>query len=220
MSALLPTARRRSKRRWSTSTSGRCLARSVAAFQNTRFKIADMRTGIDVAQAFIDPVCDAAQRGQAIARTMRRRRSCITSELEGRVTDNCCAAARWSRLHGRVSRSAACTRQCARFPNLRGHVPRSCARSSPARSASTRARKLRPGDMRCFIGLGVMGYPMAGYLAKNGHDVAVYNRTAATAGKWCAENTGSKAATPAAAASGRQTSCSPVLVMTTTFVTL
>ena len=53
-----------------------------------------------------------------------------------------------------------------------------------------------------FIGLGVMGYPMAAYLAQNGHDVAVYNRTAATAGKWCEENTGSKAATPAAAASG------------------
>lgn len=53
-----------------------------------------------------------------------------------------------------------------------------------------------------FIGLGVMGYPMAAYLAKNGHDVAVYNRTAATAGKWCEENTGTMAATPAAAASG------------------
>jgi 3-hydroxyisobutyrate dehydrogenase-like beta-hydroxyacid dehydrogenase len=53
-----------------------------------------------------------------------------------------------------------------------------------------------------FIGLGVMGYPMAAYLAKNGHDIAVYNRTAATAGKWCEENTGTVAATPAAAASG------------------
>ena len=52
-----------------------------------------------------------------------------------------------------------------------------------------------------FIGLGVMGYPMAAYLAQNGHDVAIYNRTAATAGNWCEENTGSKAATPAAAAS-------------------
>lgn len=53
-----------------------------------------------------------------------------------------------------------------------------------------------------FIGLGVMGYPMAAYLAKNGHDVAVYNRTADKAGKWCEENTGTIAATPAAAASG------------------
>lgn len=53
-----------------------------------------------------------------------------------------------------------------------------------------------------FIGLGVMGYPMAAYLAKYGHDIAVYNRTAATAGKWREENTGTVAATPAAAASG------------------
>jgi len=53
-----------------------------------------------------------------------------------------------------------------------------------------------------FIGLGVMGYPMAAYLAKNGHDVAVYNRTADKAGKWCEENTGTIAATPGAAASG------------------
>jgi 3-hydroxyisobutyrate dehydrogenase-like beta-hydroxyacid dehydrogenase len=53
-----------------------------------------------------------------------------------------------------------------------------------------------------FIGLGVMGYPMAAYLAKNGHAVAVYNRTADKAGKWCEENTGTMAATPAAAASG------------------
>ena len=53
-----------------------------------------------------------------------------------------------------------------------------------------------------FIGLGVMGYPMAVYLAKHGHDVAVFNRTAAKARKWCDENTGTMAATPAAAASG------------------
>ena len=35
-----------------------------------------------------------------------------------------------------------------------------------------------------FIGLGVMGYPMAGHLAKAGHSVCVYNRTAAKAQKW------------------------------------
>ena len=51
-----------------------------------------------------------------------------------------------------------------------------------------------------FIGLGVMGYPMAGYLTNNGHDVVVYNRNSAKAGKWCGEYTGSSAATPAAAA--------------------
>ncbi|SDU04780.1 NAD(P)-dependent oxidoreductase [Stappia sp. ES.058] len=52
-----------------------------------------------------------------------------------------------------------------------------------------------------FIGLGVMGYPMAGYLAsKGGHDVTVYNRTAAKAEKWVAEHGGRHAPTPEEAA--------------------
>jgi 3-hydroxyisobutyrate dehydrogenase-like beta-hydroxyacid dehydrogenase len=51
-----------------------------------------------------------------------------------------------------------------------------------------------------FLGLGVMGYPMAGHLAKAGHTVTVYNRTAAKAQKWAAEHGGAHAATPAAAA--------------------
>ena len=51
-----------------------------------------------------------------------------------------------------------------------------------------------------FIGLGVMGYPMAGYISKGGHNVTVYNRTAAKADKWITEYKGSKAATPAKAA--------------------
>ena len=38
-----------------------------------------------------------------------------------------------------------------------------------------------------FIGLGVMGYPMAGYISKAGHDVTVYNRTKAKAEKWVKE---------------------------------
>lgn len=53
-----------------------------------------------------------------------------------------------------------------------------------------------------FLGLGVMGYPMAGYLAKAGHDVTVYNRTAAKAEKWAAEFGGGCAKTPAKAAQG------------------
>ena len=52
-----------------------------------------------------------------------------------------------------------------------------------------------------FVGLGVMGYPMAGYLAKSDHDVVVYNRTAAKAEAWCAEFAGTSANSPAAAAS-------------------
>ena len=52
-----------------------------------------------------------------------------------------------------------------------------------------------------FIGLGVMGYPMAGHLkTKGGHDVTVYNRTAAKAEKWVAQFGGTAAATPAEAA--------------------
>ena len=52
-----------------------------------------------------------------------------------------------------------------------------------------------------FIGLGVMGYPMAGHLkSKGGHDVTVYNRTAAKAEKWVAQFGGTAAATPAEAA--------------------
>jgi len=53
-----------------------------------------------------------------------------------------------------------------------------------------------------FIGLGVMGYPMAGYISKAGHNVTVYNRTTAKADKWLAEYKGVKAETPAKAADG------------------
>lgn len=51
-----------------------------------------------------------------------------------------------------------------------------------------------------FLGLGVMGYPMAGHLAKQGYAVTVYNRTATKAEKWCQEFGGEMAATPAQAA--------------------
>ena len=51
-----------------------------------------------------------------------------------------------------------------------------------------------------FIGLGVMGYPMAGYISKGGHNVTVYNRTGAKAGKWIEEFKGKKADTPKDAA--------------------
>jgi len=54
-----------------------------------------------------------------------------------------------------------------------------------------------------FIGLGVMGYPMAGHLKKGGHEVTVYNRTAAKAEKWAAEHGGSFKATPREAAEGQ-----------------
>ena len=50
-----------------------------------------------------------------------------------------------------------------------------------------------------FIGLGVMGYPMAGFISKAGHNVTVYNRTTSKADKWIGEYKGSKADTPAKA---------------------
>ena len=53
-----------------------------------------------------------------------------------------------------------------------------------------------------FIGLGVMGFPMAGHKAAKGHEVTVYNRTAAKAEKWAKEHGGSVAATPREAAAG------------------
>jgi 3-hydroxyisobutyrate dehydrogenase-like beta-hydroxyacid dehydrogenase len=53
-----------------------------------------------------------------------------------------------------------------------------------------------------FLGLGVMGYPMAGHLKKHGHDLTVYNRTAEKAKAWAAEHGGSVKETPAAAAEG------------------
>jgi 3-hydroxyisobutyrate dehydrogenase-like beta-hydroxyacid dehydrogenase len=53
-----------------------------------------------------------------------------------------------------------------------------------------------------FIGLGVMGYPMAGHLSKAGHQTTVYNRTSTKAEKWCNDYTGNWAKTPREAAEG------------------
>jgi 3-hydroxyisobutyrate dehydrogenase-like beta-hydroxyacid dehydrogenase len=55
-----------------------------------------------------------------------------------------------------------------------------------------------------FLGLGVMGSPMAGHLARAGHTVTVYNRTGAKAEQWVEKHGGRAAATPAAAAAGAE----------------
>ena len=55
-----------------------------------------------------------------------------------------------------------------------------------------------------FIGLGVMGYPMARHLAKAGHRVTVYNRTGAKAGKWVSEHGGTSKRSPREAAEGAE----------------
>jgi 3-hydroxyisobutyrate dehydrogenase len=54
-----------------------------------------------------------------------------------------------------------------------------------------------------FLGLGVMGYPMAGHLKAKGHTVTVYNRTAAKAAEWVKQHDGASAPTPRAAAEGQ-----------------
>src|SRR3954468_24734704 len=54
-----------------------------------------------------------------------------------------------------------------------------------------------------FLGLGVMGYPMARHLKAKGHDVTVYNRTFAKAERWVSENGGRAARTPREAAEGQ-----------------
>ncbi len=59
-----------------------------------------------------------------------------------------------------------------------------------------------PSKTVAFLGLGVMGYPMAGHLARAGHRVTVYNRTAAKARAWVAEHGGGGADTPREAAAG------------------
>jgi 3-hydroxyisobutyrate dehydrogenase len=65
-----------------------------------------------------------------------------------------------------------------------------------------------PAKQVAFIGLGVMGYPMAGHLARAGHQVTVYNRSPAKASAWCAEYTSTgrvnTAATPREAAHGAE----------------
>ena len=58
-----------------------------------------------------------------------------------------------------------------------------------------------------FVGLGVMGFPMAGHLAAKGHDVTVFNRTMTRAGEWSASHPGRRAATPREAAAQAELVC-------------
>jgi 3-hydroxyisobutyrate dehydrogenase len=67
-------------------------------------------------------------------------------------------------------------------------------------SIQTKQYDTSPATRVAFLGLGVMGFPMAGHLAKAGHDVTVYNRSAEKAQAWVAEFGGTSAATPAEAA--------------------
>ena len=68
--------------------------------------------------------------------------------------------------------------------------------------SSTKTYAPTPPRRVAFLGLGVMGHPMAGHLARAGHQVTVYNRTAARAAAWVGEHGGRAAATPREAAEG------------------
>jgi len=65
---------------------------------------------------------------------------------------------------------------------------------------SNRSYDSVPSRRVAFLGLGVMGFPMAGHLARAGHSVTVYNRSTAKAEAWQVQYGGERAATPAAAA--------------------
>ena len=69
-------------------------------------------------------------------------------------------------------------------------------------STNVRTYEPTPAQAVAFLGLGVMGYPMAGHLARAGHRVTVYNRSPAKAAAWVAEYGGASAGTPAQAAAG------------------
>jgi len=68
-----------------------------------------------------------------------------------------------------------------------------------------RSYESTPARRVAFLGLGVMGYPMAGHLARAGHSVTVYNRTAAKAQAWCTDFGGQHRDTPREAAKGATT---------------
>ncbi|MFM8546750.1 MAG: NAD(P)-dependent oxidoreductase [Betaproteobacteria bacterium] len=69
---------------------------------------------------------------------------------------------------------------------------------------NTKTYESVPSKKVAFLGLGVMGYPMAGHLRRAGHSVTVYNRTAAKASQWVTEYAGASASTPRAAVQGAE----------------
>src|SRR6185437_10620442 len=92
---------------------------------------------------------------------------------------------------------------------LRGYVagPSDTPAGAPGAGAAPKNKvENKVADMAkvAFLGLGVMGFPMAGHLVKKGgHEVTVYNRTAAKAKQWAEKFGGKTAATPKAAAEGQ-----------------
>src|SRR3990167_8944324 len=80
----------------------------------------------------------------------------------------------------------------------------------PAPPATPAPKRAANPVKAAFIGLGVMGFPMAGHLKRAGHDLTVYNRTAAKARAWAKTYGGAWKATPAEAAKGADIVCACV----------
>ena len=95
-------------------------------------------------------------------------------------------------------------------------MPAPCGPRRPS-LASGSAQGRSDGMTRvAFIGLGVMGFPMAGHLAAKGHEVTVYNRTPAKAEAWCAAASAARRPPARARRRRRPRSCSPASATTTT----
>ncbi len=78
---------------------------------------------------------------------------------------------------------------------------------SQSNSSTAAAVPIEPGATVAFVGLGVMGYPMAGHLANAGYRLQVYNRTSQRAARWLEQYAGSAHQTPADAARNAQAVC-------------
>ena len=159
----------------------------------------------------ISPTTSCAAACRFATRTKRSRAPCATPKPQGvdlaalpvaelrqfspLVGDDVHARAdaRRARWRAATIRAARRPRRCAPRPPPRA---RRLTRDATSRSTQERSRSMK----LAFLGLGVMGYPMAGHLARAGHDVTVYNRSAAKAAKWVEAHGGRSAPTPAAAA--------------------
>src|SRR3954471_2137053 len=75
-------------------------------------------------------------------------------------------------------------------------VPVPLLKSAPMASTNPKSYESSPSRKVAFLGLGVMGFPMAGHLALAGHRVTVYNRSAEKRLAWCKEFTGGAAPSP------------------------
>ena len=143
-------------------------------------------------------LADAVAGRPAIVRRRNRRRRLRRADARG--------LGREPRPSGRHRARSSARRDRRRAPGPR-RGERSRARHPPLHARPIRAfrRRLIPMEAKdvAFLGLGVMGHPMAGHLARAGHRVTVYNRTPDKARRWVEQHGGATAPTPAAAATNQ-----------------